>query len=229
MRNVLIAAALALGVVGVAIAAPPLFAEQFEWPQSQVGVIPDLRVADVVSDARNEAREAASQADAGKRNAATAKRIAGLRGMIGIKPNPVTVAAGTTMTAYPIDGEGGTPYGVMTYASGASMIGEFGGDTGILTASPESLIAEFRGWVYGAAQQKPTPMKGVFDFKNGESFTGSLNAENNARGIYSSVDGTQRFVGLMDLSGVPGRPLKGVMEDRRGRLLAIVGPTHPSY
>lgn len=127
------------------------------------------------------------------------------------------------MTATTYDGERGPMLGHVSYPSGAGMIGLFGPDIGLYTASPESLLSDFSGWVYGATSSNPQPMDGIFSFRNGYSFTGQ---ENGGIGIYATADGERRFVGKIDFEHGSFRPLVGILEDRRGRLLATVRPTN---
>ena len=154
--------------------------------------------------------------------AAQTKRLVGIRSTIGRGPKPVTVADGTVVFAVPYGNTAGTLYGTITYANGASLIGVVGDGTGVYTADEFSGLSEFRGWVWGAASSSPVPMTGIFDFKNGESFTGSYLTGTNAIGIYSSNDGNRLFVGEIDFQGGAIRPIKGIMQDRRGHLLALV-------
>lgn len=213
-----------VGVVGASVAAPPLFNEQFEWPGTNPTVIPDLRIANVVAEGRKDARDGATEGLVADRNAGMARRVTAVRKTIGRGPKPMMIAGGTVMNAVPLDGETGPMIGTITYPTGDEMIGNFGDNRGVFTASPESWVADFHGWVQFAASGKPSPQEGVFNFKNGESFTGSYLAGSNASGVYSSTDGEKRFVGVIDMSQVPVRPVHGVLEDRRGKLLAVVGP-----
>lgn len=198
--------------------------EHFEWPQEQAMVIPDLRLSSTITDARNEAKEARSRARDGWREAGRAKRREAVRRAVGLGAKPILVDNETVMTASPVrPRDMSYTLGSMAYPNGAHMLGGFGPDIGIFTGDPTSSLKEFRGWVYGAKTATPTPMTGVFEFKNGESFSGSYNTGSNAIGIYLSVDGSKQFVGVIDFHGASWIPLQGVLETKSGKVLAVIG------
>ena len=194
----------------------------FDWPATQAGVIPDLRLSDVLRDARNEAREAQGRSREAQQAAGQARRRAGLRGFVGLGAQPVTVDSGTVMRAVSYHGSDGPMLGEISYASGATMTGVFGPNLGVFVSAPESPVAEFRGWVQSAASAHPYAMVGVFHYRNGERFSGCYCAGNNARGVYEAADGQRRFVGTIDFTGDRPRPLQGIVEDRQGRLRAVL-------
>lgn len=198
--------------------------EHFAWPEEQASAIQDLRLSPTISDARNEAKEARSRARDGWREAGLAKRREAVRGAIGLGAKPAIVDNDTIMTASTMrPGDMSYTLGSMTYPSGAHMQGGFGPDIGIYTGDELSPLREFRGWVYGARTSRPIPMTGIFEFKNGESFVGSYLAGSNASGIYTSADESRRFVGVVDFDSVPWTPLRGVLENKAGKILAIIG------
>ena len=192
------------------------------WPEDQPGVIPDARLYERVRAARQEAHEASGRASDAQAVAGQARRRLAARRMIGRSARPQMIDDETIMTAVPYASEQGPMLGVVTYPDGANMTGEFGSDLGIYDPAPESAMTAFNGWVFGAASAYPQPMTGVFEFKNGERFIGSYLAGSNARGVYRSSDGQRRFVGEIDFTGGRWRPVAGIVEDRRGRLLAVV-------
>lgn len=213
-------AALCLGSAGVyADSGVPA---GFEWPATQAGAVPDLRLSDVLRDARSEAREAQGRSREAQQAAGQARRRAALRGFVGLGMQPVTVDSGTVMRAVPYHWNDGPMLGEISYATGATMTGVFGPNLGVFISAPESPVAEFRGWVQSAASAHPYAMVGVFHYRNGERFSGCYCAGNNARGVYQAADGQRRFVGMVDFTGENPRPLQGIVEDRQGRLLAVV-------
>lgn len=210
---------------GVTVAGSPAdIVEHFEWPKAQADSIPDLRLSPIISSARSEAREAAARSRDAQRTTGQAHRRKAIKGAVGLDAKPVTIDSGTTMTADEFP-SGNQRYllGTITYPSGAIMEGAFGPDIGTFTPSSESPLSRFRGWVYGAGTSAPVPMVGIFDFKNGEKFSGSYNTGRNARGIYYSSDGSMQFVGEIDFHGATWVPLRGVLESRSGNVLAVVG------
>lgn len=194
--------------------------KQFEWPAVNANVIPDVRLRDVVHDAIEEAREAEGRARQASLFAGQASRRDGARSAVGLKTQPVTIAEGTVMTATSYHGRTGPALGVIAYANGATMRGAFGGpDAGTYTAAPESMLASFTGWVFGATTADPNPLEGLFTFRNGDTFTGDANS---GLGVYVEAGGGRRFVGKADMRNGAFRPLEGNVVDRQGKLLATV-------
>jgi hypothetical protein len=214
--------AMAAVVVALTFSSPAhaqLFA-QFEWPAAQAGVIPDLRLNSVLSDAREQARDAEGRAHEGRLYAGQASRRDGARSFAGLKTQPVTIADGTVMVATPYAGQSGPALGVITYASGATMQGAFGGpNTGVFIPAPESMLAKFEGWAQFADSAHPQLAVGVFTFDNGDVFTGDWTS---GVGIYVEAGGARRFVGQMDPNNGAFRPVAGIVEDSRKQLLAVV-------
>jgi hypothetical protein len=198
--------------------------EHFEWPTVQANAIPDLRLSSTISDARSEAREAESRARDAQRATGQAHRREKLKGSVGLGAKPVTIDSGTTMTAdeFP-PGNHNYLLGTIKYPGGTVMEGAFGPDVGTFTPTEEFPLERFRGWVYGARTSTPIPMVGIFNFRGGDSFSGSYNTGGNASGIYSSTDSSMRFVGEIDFRGATWIPLRGVLENKDGRVLAVVG------
>lgn len=196
----------------------------FAWPEASAVAIPDVRLNDLIGEAKEAAQQAADRAQEGRRVAARAKRHSAVRGVIGLGAKPVTIDDGTVMTAVPFTGESGPMIGTVTYPSGASMVGAFGPDVGVYQASPESSNAEFDGWCYGARSSNPQPTDGEFTFKSGDVFVGTRVADN-FTGIYRSADGSREFIGEVLLNSSTPRPVQGIMRDGSGRLLAVLtGP-----
>ena len=199
--------------------------EHFEWPEEQSSAIPDLRLSSTITGARNEAKEARSRARDGWREAGLAKRREAVRGVVGLGAKPATVDNDTVMTASTVrPRDMSYTLGSMTYPNGAHMQGGFGPDIGIYTGGELSPLREFRGWVYDARTSTPIPMTGVFEFKSGESFAGSYMAGSNAIGIYTSADESRRFVGVIDFDSASWTPLRGILESKAGKILAVIGP-----
>lgn len=221
MRGSLAAVALMATISSTAIAQIPISTE-FQWPEEDAAVIPDARLSDLIRRAREAEQNALGRARAGERIASEAKRRERLKGFFGNDSKPQTIDAGTIMTAFPYDTESGFMLGVVTYPSGATMTGIFGPDEGRYVAPPESTVREFLGWVFNARTSSPSPMEGVFSMKNGDTFIGTIGAD--ADGIYRSAGGERRFVGKFDASHGSIQPLAGIMEDKRGRLIAILRP-----
>lgn len=220
--SLLVALAIASGTT--ITGSPTDITEHFEWPEAQPGAIPDLRLSPTISDARSEAREALSRARDAQRAVGQAHRREAIKGAVGLGAKSVTVDSGTIMTAdeFP-PGNHNYLLGTIAYPNGAAMEGAFGPDIGIFTPPDESSLERFRGWVYGARTATPVPMVGIFDFKSGESFSGSYNTGSNASGIYSSSDGSRQFVGEIDFHGAIWTPVRGVLESKSGSVLAVVG------
>ena len=194
----------------------------FEWPQAQPGVIADLRVADDVRDARETARQATTRASEGRRAAGQAKRRAGLQGAFGIRPQRATVDDDTEVALTRGTSEG-AKLGSITYPTGATMTGAFGPDVGVYTGGPESPLRQFSGWVWGASTGTPRPIDGIFEWKNGDTFTGSITGDGSAsQGVYVEAGGQRRFVGVIDLSQSEFRPVRGYLENGSSKLLAVV-------
>ncbi len=114
--------------------------------------------------------------------------------------------------------------GKVSYANGASMTGLFGPDIGIYHPSLTSSIAEFAGWCYGATTSNPQPTDGEYHLRSGDTFVGYRQA-NEFYGIYENADHTRRFIGAVMLNTASPRPVRGVMDDGHGHLLATVGAT----
>lgn len=217
MRALIFVAALALGVSGAsALAATE--ASQFVWPIVKPGAIPDLRIAAFIKTARENARSAATRAEEGRRAAAQTHRHEALLGLVGAKPHSATIDDETTVTTAGINGRLGR-FGTINYDSGATMTGLIADGTGLYRASPESPLAQFSGWVFGATRSTPQPMDGQFNFRNGDTFMGSSGT---GYGVYTSANEEIRFVGKIDFENYPLHPVIGAFEDRQGRLLANV-------
>tara|TARA_R110001606_G_scaffold178095_1_gene324669 strand:- start:1834 stop:2496 length:663 start_codon:yes stop_codon:yes gene_type:complete len=208
---------LAMTLCAPAFGEASLFA-QFEWPATDESVIPDLRLNDVVQQAREEAREAEGRAKDGRLYAGQASRRGGLRSAVGLKAQSATIDDGTVITAIPYYGDTGPALGVIRYSGGASMTGIFGPDTGVYVAAPESTLEKFEGWVFGAATAEPRPLVGIFRLRNGDTFTGD---QNSGLGVYVEAGNGRKFVGRTDFSFGAFRPSEGVVLDPRGRLLAV--------
>lgn len=212
-------AALAYGLaITGAIAAPPLFSNSFEWPETDPSAIPDARLTDVVGAGREAARAASERASAARRASGQAKRLAGLKSVLGVNAKPMTVDDQTVAT---INRNGFGTFGTVQFPSGAVFIGEVGQGEGRYAPSPESKLTAFSGYVWGVETAYPRPIEGIFEFKTGESFTGTLSGSE-ARGIYLSADGMRRFVGTMIVEADSPRPVAGIVEDRNRGLLAVV-------
>jgi hypothetical protein len=219
MRSMILAALLC---VGTTAAAQNALAVRFEWPASQPDPIPDLRLTETVSGAREAARSANTRAEEARSAAAHAKRRAGVQGALGLKPKRATTDDDTTI-ALTRGSAGGPQLGSITYPSGATMVGAFGPDVGVYTAAPERRLRHFSGWVWGASTGKPNPRDGVFVWKNGDVFTGSITGDGSAsEGLYEEAGGGRRFIGVIDLSGSEFRPVSGYLETRDGKLLAAI-------
>lgn len=215
MRAVVVAAVIVLA--SPAAAQSSLYPTQFAWPATDPQAIPDARLGDIISEARREADESAGQASEGRAAAGQARRLVAVRSAIGRAPQRVIVGDGVVMAAVPYGDAGGEMFGTLAYSSGAAFTGSVNSSIGEYSGAPESSISRFRGWVYANE-----PMTGVFEFKNGETFTGSILAGSNASGIYVSADGDHRFVGIVDFTGGAFRPVRGQVEDRRHHVLAVI-------
>ena len=111
----------------------------------------------------------------------------------------------------------------MTYDSGARMTGEFGSNLGVYEAGPESPLLQFSGFVWGASSPNPHCSEGLFEWRNGDTFAGSIVGDgSSSEGIYTDATGERRFVGVVDLSESDFRPVRGYVLDKGGRLLATV-------
>ncbi len=209
----------ALLMVGAPCAAQT--AENFEWPEANVNVLPDARLSTVVEDAKQAERQGADRAWEARKASMQAKVRTSLRGAIGLGGKPTIIAAGTVMKAVPYNGESGPMLGSISYANGASMTGVFGPDVGIYHASFTSSIAEFAGWCYGATTSNPQPTDGEYHLRSGDTFVGSRHADE-YEGVYESADHSRKFVGTMLLNTALPRPVQGIMQDGRGRLLSVV-------
>jgi hypothetical protein len=97
---------LAMTLCTPAFGEPSLFA-QFEWPATDENVIPDLRLNEVVDEAKEEAREAEGRAKDGRLHAGQASRRSGLRSAVGLKTSPATIDDGTVISATPYYGDTG--------------------------------------------------------------------------------------------------------------------------
>lgn len=220
MRIMLAAAMLLVGTPTAGIAETPI-SSAFAWPETNPNVIADVRYRDVIARARKAETDAIGRARLGERLAGQARRRENIRNAFGNPSEPMTIDAGTVLTGFPYNTESGATLGVVKYPSGASMTGMFGPDEGIYIAAPEWTVREFSGWVYNARTSDPLPMEGVFSMKSGETFIGSLSGDV-AYGVYRTADGNRRFVGKFDVAHGSIQPLTGVVEDKKGRLLALL-------
>lgn len=221
MRSIVLGALLCVGTVAIAQDAP-LIPITFEWPAPEPNVLPDLSVRDAVQGAIDSARDARTQASLARRLAAQAKRRAGLQGVFGINPNRATTD-GETELAATRGTSGGAILGTVKYASGAEMTGSLSDNMGVYTGAPESPLLRFSGFVWGATESHPSPRTGIFEWKNGDTFVGSITGSGNlSQGVYIDANGGRRFIGTIDLSESQFRPVKGGMKDGSGKLLAIV-------
>jgi hypothetical protein len=215
--------ALALGFAATGLtAAPPLFDNAFAWPESDANAIPDARIADTVRTGREAATAALNRAATARRLSGPAKRLAGLKVAFGLNGKPTTVDDDTVAT---VNRNGYGTFGTVKFPSGASFTGEVSQGEGRYTPSPESVLTAFTGWVFGVGTANPHPSEGVFEFKTGDSFTGTLSGSQ-AHGIYMAADGSRRFVGTMIVDSASPRPVAGIVEDRNRRLLAVVRERH---
>lgn len=196
----------------------PLIPATFEWPEAQPDAIPDLRVEESVRHARTSAREATTRASEGRRAAAATKRRIGLQGALGVKPQRATVDDETQMAV-----TRGSPLGSITYPTGAILTGDLVAGLGTYQAYLESPLSRFSGWVFGAGSRSPRPIDGIYEWKSGDIFTGSMTGDASAStGVYVSADGQKRFVGVIDFSQTEFRPVRGYLETATGKLLAVV-------
>lgn len=169
----MIAAAALLMTVAPAGAQEHSSGPAFEWPTARSGALADLRVRDDVTEAREAAGQAKTRAVEGRRAAAHAKRRAGVQGALGLTPKPAMVDDDTVVS--PTRGRSyGDVLGSITYSTGAVLTGAFGSDVGVYIGGPESPLNRFSGWVWGASSPTPQPRDGVFEWKNGNSFAGSI-------------------------------------------------------
>ena len=77
--------------------------------------------------------------------------------------------------------------------------------------------------MFNAGSGNPRPIDGIFEWKNGDVFTGSMTGDGSASaGVYIRADDQQRFVGIMDFSQSGFRPMRGYLESDTGKLLAVV-------
>ena len=221
MRPMIFAIAAWIGSAAIAQEAP-LIPVTFEWPAAQSGAIPDLRVSEEVRSAESAAREARSQATIARRIAAQEKRRAGLQGLFGVKPSRATTD-GETIVDATRGRSAGSRLGTITYAWGSRMTGSLSDGLGVYEASADSPLSRFSGFVLGATGSRPFPTNGIFEWKNGDTFTGSLTGSGgSASGIYVSANGDRKFVGVIDMSQSEFRPLRGNLLDQSGKLLAVV-------
>ena len=102
------------------------------------------------------------------------------------------------------------------------MTGVFGPNIGIYHPSFTSTIAEFTGYCFAATTSNPQPMDGEYRFRSGDRFVGTRQADT-FQGIYESADHSRKFTGTMLLEGASPRPIRGVMQDGHGHLLATIG------
>jgi hypothetical protein len=219
MRTILLAALFGFGSAAIA-AEPSLVSPRFDWPASQPGAIADLRVKNAVTQAEESARRAETRAYEGRRAAAHARRRDKVRGVLGMRPHRAIIDDDTEMA--------GTRYedgvlGSISYPSGATMTGLFGEDLGAYTGGPESALDRFSGWVWGAQTDHPSCTDGIFEWKNGDTFTGSVTGKGgDIYGVYLEAGGQRRFIGELDMSEASWHPLRGYVLDAKGRLLAVV-------
>lgn len=230
MVNVRMCVALAVVTMMVVAASPALsqdYSRTFEWPSVDPHAIPDARLRNVLASATEEARQAADYSRQGTTAASQARRLVGIRTAIGRGPQPQTVGDGVVMAAVPYGDEGGSVFGELTWANGATLTGALSVSMGAYDPPIESSVQRFTGFVWGATNPVATPMTGHFDFKSGDSFLGSYRTGHNAIGVYASADGSRRFVGEIDFSAPAFRPLRGNLMDRDGRTLAVVNVREP--
>jgi hypothetical protein len=221
MRLMIVAATLFMGSAATAQEAR-LIPIVFEWPAVEVGAIPDLRLRSVVQDAKEAAREAKTRASEGRRLAARAKRREGIQSIFGIKPSRAT-SDDETQVSVARGRSHGMVLGGAVHASGGHFTGALGANEGVYIASADSPLYRFSGFVWGAATDNATPSEGIFEWKNGDTFTGSIVGDGSAsRGIYIQHGGERKFVGIVDLSQTDFRPIQGYMESASGELLAVV-------
>lgn len=217
MRLILACVMFSVAATASAQEVPPIPAT-FEWPEPDSNAIPDLRIGDDIRSAREAAREATTRASDGRSAAAAAKRRASVQGVFGVEPQRATVDDETEVAV-----ARGSSLGTVSYPSGATLLGALDAGVGVYTAAPESPLSQFSGWVFGASTQAPRPLDGIFEWKNGDIFTGSITGDgSSSRGIYVKADRQVRFVGIVDLSEIEFRPVRGHLETTSGKLLAVV-------
>lgn len=215
-----------IALTALLVSAVPCAAQttaDFEWPQADANALPDARLSGTIADAKQAAREGADRAWQAHKVVLQADVRTSLRGAIGLGGRPTTIAAGTVMKAVPYNNESGPMLGRVTYPNGASMTALFGPDIGIYRASFTSSLSEFVGWCYGATTANPIPTTGEYRFRSGDRFVGTRDSET-YQGIYESADHSRRFVGTMLLDTTSPRPIRGVLENGNGHLLAVVNP-----
>ena len=196
--------------------------ELFVWPELNENTISDRRISAIVSDAKSAAKEAKNRSIEAKQFANQAKNRRWLQNSVGIKPVVAIIDDDTQITATrgSVDG---VELGSITYATGAKMIGGFGPDLGIYTGRKEAPLLQFTGWVWGARSNAAVPIEGKFEWKNGDIFTGDITGDGSrGNGIYQKAGGEFRFVGIVDFSHQPFQPVAGIVENKSGRLYAVV-------
>lgn len=221
MRSMTFVIAACIGSAAIAQEAP-LIPVEFEWPAAQTDAMPDLRIRDDVRAAEDAAREARSQATIARRVAAQEKRRAGVQGLVGLRPSRATTDGETVVDATRGTSTG-AKLGTVTYAWGAKMTGSLGDGLGVYLAAIDSPLSRFSGFVWGATENRPFPTNGIFEWKNGDTFTGSFTGSGSgASGIYIDASGNRKFVGVIDMSQSEFRPIRGYLLDQSGKLLAVV-------
>lgn len=208
-----------------AVGSPSLsqdFSRSFDWPNVDDQAIPDARLRDILIAAVDEAEQAAEYSRQGISAASRANRLVRVRSAIGRGPQPQIVGDGVTMSAVAYGDEGGSMFGELAWASGATMTGALSQSMGEYRPPLESSVQRFTGFVFGTTNPDAVPMTGDFEFKTGDHFVGSFNTGRNALGVYASADGALRFVGEIDFYTPAFRPIRGNLLDRNGRTLAVV-------
>lgn len=191
----------------------PAFA-QFAWPDADTGSLTDAGLTSDIQIARGDAQAAEREARIGDASAGQARRTIALRSALGRGPEPERVSDGLTRLFVRDEG---VMLGTLTWESGVRFTGDLSEMFGVYEPEPDSQLLRFSGWL-----QRARPMTGVFEFRNGDEFRGQYNLGSNASGTYTEAGGERHFIGLIDLSAGVYRPLRGFVEDRRGRVLAVV-------
>lgn len=205
----------------------------FEWPSAQSQVLPDARLHDLVANAREAAAEAYAMANAAEDLAEDVE--ASLRRE---RLPSETVSDGVILTGKNAPNAGEFPdevyLGRIQYETGAELTGSFkfvrypGYSTwgfGVVKPSDAATMTSFKGEVAVPADIRARPSLGVASFRNGDAFGGLYYlyfGDTDALGVYENADGSLRFVGQLQTLGGSMQPKKGIVEDAKGRLLAVV-------
>lgn len=203
MRFALVVLAICLAWTGPGALASAETPAGFDWPQDAALTDATGGDARAASQAQDQARRAAARADEA--------RFFAHRSDTERRAFHSALMRRASLTA-------GSAIGQVSFDCGSVFTGRIeSAGLGILVAGPDGTLERFEGAVLRVRTDTPFPYSGRFVFRNGDVFVGDIRS---GLGVYTDAGQSRRFVGRIDFSAAPFRPITGRVETRAPLLLA---------